>query len=303
MNLKAFGSYRAGGRQYTIAGAPAQRIQFTRATSYNYDPNGTYCIESAYVQYFVPAERNNLPPVVLLHGGGMSGAMWETTPDGRPGWLHGLLTCGFEVHVVDNVERGRAGWIPQLWPGEPILRPLEEAWTLFRFGDAEGFASCTAYPEQQFPVEYLENFARGFTPRWTSTTPMQVAALKSVLLRVGPAILIAHSQGAEVATTAASLSPKNVRRLVLIEPSGFAEHPQILATIPISLVYGDFLDRTPLWRGLTQKWQRFISDARAMDATVSEIDLTQTEKGASHMPMMDRASDRYLETIMQTLIA
>ena len=43
--------------------------------------------------------------------GGLTGACWETTPDGRPGWLHNFLSAGFAVYVLDNVERGRSGFV------------------------------------------------------------------------------------------------------------------------------------------------------------------------------------------------
>ena len=57
----------------------------------------------------------------------MHGSTWETTPDGRPGWINLLLAQGYEVHVLDNVERGRSGFAPGLWRDDPILRSQEEA--------------------------------------------------------------------------------------------------------------------------------------------------------------------------------
>ena len=128
-HLSDFGAYTVGGRMIDVAGRATREINFTPAASFIYDPNGTFAIEHLYVQYFVPASRNAHPPILLLHGGGLTGSTWETTPDGRPGWLHGLLRRGFEVHVVDNVERGRAGWcaIEGIWPDAPIQRSLQEA--------------------------------------------------------------------------------------------------------------------------------------------------------------------------------
>ncbi|MEC7574984.1 MAG: hypothetical protein VX973_08865, partial [Pseudomonadota bacterium] len=99
-----------GGRRVLISGKPTEPLHFTGATSFENDPNGAYHIEQAYVQYFIPAERKHDLPVLLVHGGGMTGANWETTPDGRTGWLHRFLEAGFATYVIDNVERGRAGW-------------------------------------------------------------------------------------------------------------------------------------------------------------------------------------------------
>lgn len=298
LQLKDFGSYRVGGRHHRIQGEPMQRIAFTATTHYDYDPNGTYCVESAYVQYFVPAQRNAQPPVVLLHGGGMSGTMWETTPDGRPGWLHGLLARGYEVHVVDNVERGRAGWLPGIWTGTPLLRTLEDAWSLFRFGDPKDFAARLPYAGQQFPVTHLDTFGFGFIPRWTSTTPRQIDALQALLQKLGRVILLCHSQGGEVGMQATAALPDSVARLITIEPSGFTPHIDALRNVPVVIAYGDYLDRTAFWATLRTRWDDFADALREQGGVIDLLDLTQTMPGASHMPMMDMASDAYLDALL-----
>lgn len=289
LRLAGFGSYRAGGRIEHVSGRPPRDIRFTATTTWRTDPNGAFAVESAYVQYFVPEGRTDDAPVVLLHGGGLTGAMWETTPDGRPGWLQFLLARGREVHVLDNVERGRAGWMPGLWDGEPVLRSLQEAWTLFRLGRAENFAARRPFPGQQFPVEALETFAAGFVPRWTSTTGVQVAALGAVLRRLGRATLVAHSQGGEVAFRAAAAAPDAVAALIAVEPSGFPDDPASLAPVPVTIAHGDHLDTAPIWHGLRTRWHEFA--ARHPATTIT--DLATVTPGASHFPMLDRASDAY----------
>lgn len=49
------------------------------------------------------------PRLVLVHGGGLTGACFGTTPDGRPGWAEHLAASGYDVHVVDQPARGRSG--------------------------------------------------------------------------------------------------------------------------------------------------------------------------------------------------
>ena len=285
--LRDFGSYTAGGRVLRVTEGAPQRVNFTRSTSYEIDPRGHYAIEHAYVQYFVPETRRPGPPVLLVHGGGMSGSCWETTPDGRPGWLHLLLTKGYEVHVIDNVERGRAGFAPGVWDGQPVLRTLEEAWALFRIGPREGFRTRTAYPGQRFPVDHFDSFARTFVPRWLTTSPLQVAALVAVLERTGPALVICHSQGAELAFDAHRKAPHLFRGIIALEPSGLPNAGQDLTDIPVVLCTGDHLDNEPLWIDRKEAWVRFIAQ-RASDGGAASL-LTSDDLGAgnSHMLMMD----------------
>src|SRR3546814_16783887 len=55
-NIARFGSFYAGGRSLEIENRPVRTIAFTDTASMEYDPNGHYHIEQAYVQYFEPAE-------------------------------------------------------------------------------------------------------------------------------------------------------------------------------------------------------------------------------------------------------
>ena len=67
ITLTDFGSFHVGGRRVTLSGQPAETIKFTGATSFENDPNGDYQVEQAYVQYFIPADRQHELPVLLVH--------------------------------------------------------------------------------------------------------------------------------------------------------------------------------------------------------------------------------------------
>ena len=45
-------------------------------------PPGTVIVDQMYFHYRIPAGAAKTP-VVLVHGGGLTGASYETTPDGR----------------------------------------------------------------------------------------------------------------------------------------------------------------------------------------------------------------------------
>ncbi|KOF53657.1 hypothetical protein AD428_12190 [Achromobacter sp. DMS1] len=294
--LADVGSFYAGGRAVRIEGEPVREIAFTRAASLSYDPNGLYRFEQAYVQYFVPARLAQPLPLVLLHGGGMTGAMWEHTPDGRPGWLRHFLRLGHAVYVVDNVERGRAGWAPftQVWPDAPIMRTAEESWSLFRFGRAEDFASRRAFDGQRFPVAAFDAFLPQAVPRWPGNNDAALRGFCAALDRIGPCLVLAHSHGGEVAFRALHERPALVRGLIGIEPSGFSEAVQAAAVTdkPFLFVYGDYLDATPLWTRLAASGEAYAAALAAQGARVEMWKLADMGiAGNSHMLMMDDNSE------------
>jgi len=58
----------------------------------------------------VPAALANAgkPPVVMIHGGGHTGACYLSTPDGRPGWASIFAAAGHDVFVPDWPGHGRS---------------------------------------------------------------------------------------------------------------------------------------------------------------------------------------------------
>lgn len=76
-----------------------------------------------YVQY-TRLEHPVVPyPVCMIHGGGATGALWESTLDGRPGREFSFQQNGFHVNVSDGVERGRSSWaqFPEINEGPPMF--------------------------------------------------------------------------------------------------------------------------------------------------------------------------------------
>src|SRR5260370_513538 len=197
LQIEAMGSFFVGGRTVVVEGEPLRAIEMSRdVPAYTFDPNGTYAIDHAYVSYVIPAGASRVP-VVFAHGGGMTGACWETTPDGRPGWLTSFLRAGWPCFVVDSVAVGRSGWchLPGLSYGEPILRSEQEGWTTFRIGPVDGYRARTAFPGSAFPVDALLALARQTAPRFITTSELAVAALQAAVQKIGPDLLIGHSRG------------------------------------------------------------------------------------------------------------
>lgn len=307
--LEDFGSFHVGGRAVTASGLAPRMLSYTPASPPSpKDPNGRYWIEQAYVQYFIPAGGGERLPLVLLHGGGLTGVTWDKTPDGRDGWLHQFLEAGHAVYVVDQPERGRAGFsvVPGTWDGEPISRPLEEAWTLFRFGLPEGFASRSPFEGCDFPIAELDAFAMQFVPRWTTTRAIHLAAFREVVARVGRCIVVCHSQGGDAAHVVAAERPDLIAGVVALEPSGFSPDP-----LPSDLtgqrylyIYGAHIMAHEMWAALDVVARENVARLTAAGADVTWVDLAERGiAGATHMMMMDRSSARTASLVSDWIAA
>ncbi|MEM7708714.1 MAG: alpha/beta fold hydrolase [Pseudomonadota bacterium] len=295
-----FESFFVGGCRTLVSGRPSKPVSFTAsAPPYTNNQNGHYHLNPAYVQAFLVGQAENL---VLVHGGGFTGSMWESTPDARPGWLQHSVAAGFNTYVIDNVGRGRAGWsatdLDALGP--PITRTEEEAWELFRLGENSGYADRVAFENQRFPTADLDNLTVHFVPRWLDHKSESAAALLALLERIGPSIVVAHSQGTECVFEAVERNADQFKALVLVEPSAVPKSckAMIEPQIPVLLVAGDYLDCLPLWRVLAASYVDLVREIESGGGIAKRLDLNlEVGPGFSHLPMMDIGSDKVFQLI------
>src|SRR5262249_36862168 len=121
--LRGMGSFHIGGRIAEVKGKEVRMIvRQPGGPLTKLDPNGQYMVEQMYVQYFLPKNRKGKFPLLMWHGGGLTGVTYESTPDGRDGWLNMFVRFGWDTYVSDAVERGRSGFASSdVWPDAPIF--------------------------------------------------------------------------------------------------------------------------------------------------------------------------------------
>jgi hypothetical protein len=313
ISLKTMGSFHIGGREVVVSGKPVQEVVMAQGgVPAKIDPNGVYQVEQMYVQYFVPSVEKGKLPLLLWHGGGLTGVTYETTPDGREGWLNYFVKQGWTVYNSDAMERGRSGWakFPDVFPTEPIFLTKENPFERFRIGAGAGsyhkdVAKMKPLPGSQFPLEGYDNFTKQGVPRWTSTDAPTIAAYTELVDKVCPCVVLAHSQGGPFAYRVAQARPDKVKALVLVEPAGIgdAKLPDTLKNTPNVSVYGDFIAQDSRWPTMRANNLRFHDSIRAAGGRPEVIDLPAMGiKGNSHMLMMDKNNLEIAALIQQWLV-
>lgn len=313
LSIQEQGSFAIGGRVVNAPGTfdPVAQGAYTPTPN----PRGqTAHGDHAYVFYQVPVDARRLP-LVFWHGHGQSAKTWETTPDGREGFQTLFLRNRYPVYLLDQPRRGRAG--KSTVPIEIPATPDEQMWFgVFRLG-----VWPTLFPGVAFSREpdALDQFFRQAVP---NTGPYDVDvntdAVSSLFTRIGPGILVTHSQSGTLGWRTA-LRNQNIRAIVSFEPGGdflfpVGEGPTLtfggrpftpptiaqadfarLTRIPIVVYYGDNIPDQPSANPGQEQWRVFRDVARQWRDTVNRHggDVTLVElpsvgiRGNTHFPMSD----------------
>ena len=214
---------------------------------------GSIMINQMYVNYRIP-KTVSAPPIVMVHGSGHTGVTYETTPDGREGWATYFARKGFPVYVVDHVGRGRSGFDPtpinrartqsdaKSVPDIP-LTTRERAWGSFRLGATYP----NFYSGSQFPSDALDSYFSQLVPNAEVTLAgggkNTVSALAALLDRIGPAIVLVHSQSGAYGLDLVRQRSDKMRAFVEIEgacgPLSTDEVAKHFAKVPLLAVFGD----------------------------------------------------------------
>jgi pimeloyl-ACP methyl ester carboxylesterase len=310
--LRGMGSLHVGGRIVEISGKPVRDIvRVPGGPSSKLDPNGQYQVEQMYAQYFLPKDRKGKVPLLMWHGGGLTGVTYETTPDGREGWLNMFVRKGWDTYVSDAVERGRSGFASSdVWPGEPIFITYADPFERFRIGAGEGSwnpdpAKQKLMPNDQFPVEAYANYMKQIVPRWLSTDDAVIAGYVALVDKVCPCVLLTHSQGGSFGFKVAEQRPDKIKAIVAVESAsaGTLEKAPALKNIPILMVFGDNVDLHPRWVAYRKLDLAYADAVRAAGGKVDVINLPDIGiKGNSHMMMMDKNNAAVADVIQGWLV-
>lgn len=306
IRIKEVGSFFAGGRMVTLTGQPKHQVQVARnAPTRTVDMNGDYVTGQCYVQVLRQIAPRFDAPLMFWHGGGMTGAMWEATPDGRPGWHSFFLNAGFDTYICDAVERGRAGWspYPQIYRDDPVFRTQNDVWSMFRFGPEGGYATDPSarrpFDGLRFPLGVLDRFGAQFVPRWTTHAEMTLAAYYEALNQVGPVWLIAHSQGGNFALEAAATHPEFFKGVVILEPASAPAATGKAAQVPHLILWGDNLNEFPIWRAYRAATDRYAAQLQADGGRVEVLDLpAKGIVGNTHAMMMDDNAEQIADMVL-----
>jgi pimeloyl-ACP methyl ester carboxylesterase len=204
---------------------------------YDQPVDPTYMYGQMYVRYQIPLDkgrhhhgkwsRAKKLPVVMIHGGGQLGTSFTGTPDDRPGWADYFLREGWPVYVVDQPGRGRSIYVEAVYGERGMLNieGLEDRFTATREAmlwpqaalhtQWPGSGKVGSYPFDQFIASQARGMADArLQEQFTSD------ALVALLDKIGPAVLLTHSQSGPHGWLAADRRPDLVKALLVVEPNG-----------------------------------------------------------------------------------
>jgi pimeloyl-ACP methyl ester carboxylesterase len=179
-----------------------------------------------YVQVIEPAKVTQRYPIMMIHGTAQTGNNFLAAPDGRPGWVHDFASRGYRVYVVDQVGRARSGTSSKRYG--PYATPPMAFIQLIIGQKASGLwpqvTLHTQWPGDpvpgdpffdQFVAQQVEYIASG-----VKTEEMNLPANLALLEKIGPAIMLTHSQSGVFGWKLADMRPDLVKAHVAVEPNG-----------------------------------------------------------------------------------
>jgi hypothetical protein len=265
-----------------------------------------------YVQYVLPKARKGKYPLLMWHGGGLTGVTYESTPDGREGWMNMFVRKGWDTYVSDAVERGRSGFAsPDVWSDAPIFLNYQDPYERFRIGAGEGSWNADPsrrklLPGSQFPAEAYDNYMKQSVPRWLSTDKAIIDAYVALVDKVCPCVLLTHSQGGSFGFKVAEQRPDKIKAIVAVEAAtaGVIANAPKLKDVPVLMIFGDYVDEHPRWAAYKKTDMEYGKAIKAAGGSVDWINLPEIGiKGNSHMMMQDKNNAAIADVIQKWLAA
>jgi len=294
--LKAIGSFFVGG----------QRTEIRHSGGVGATRPGHIWDGGMYVQYMIPSASRPRVPVVMWSGGCHTGKSFETTPDGREGWDTIFVRAGHPVYIVDATYRGRSPIsqesVAAVRAGDAAPGALPNLLTCDEELAVDGFRLRNS----NFPIGALDQYLAQLVPDWFFSAQNGPApnskALIALLEKIGPSVVLAHSQGGLSVYPTLIARPDLFTAYVAIEALGSCTAiadagTAFPATVPILVMAGD-----PIVAGAPPPFG--IESCRKVAAGHPALRLSIDYlpdagiRGNSHMMMLDSNNRQIADRIM-----
>src|SRR3954451_18928625 len=212
----------------------------------------TYMAGQMYVDVRIPAKQTQPYPIIMVHGGTRSATTFFGTPDGREGWAQYFVRQGYAVYVVDQPGRGRSGFLAA------ATGPMQNS---TRDNSASRFVSQAKFklwPQAALHTQWPGNgeaddpatlqLAMSQLPAikdFEKQQPLVRDALIALVDKIGPSILMTHSQVGAFGWPVADARPDKVKAILAIEQNGppgraleFVGAPDYFKEGKLALTYG-----------------------------------------------------------------
>ena len=180
-----------------------------------------------YAEFQIPAHQRHPYPIVFIHGGAQTGTNFTGTPDGREGWAQFFLREGYAVYVVDQAGRGRSAYVNDLYGPQstPNLDFVQQRFTAIENYNKWPQAHLhTQWPGKGTPGDPIFDQFFASQVQAMVSFPLQQElsseGIVALLEKIGPAILLTHSQSGATGWPVADAKPELVKAIVAVEPSG-----------------------------------------------------------------------------------
>jgi len=180
-----------------------------------------------YAEYRIPLKQTHPWPIVMIPGACCSGTDFTGTPDGREGWAQFFVRQGYAVYVVDPVGRGRAAYQTAVYgatagPGIEGVQRFFVATERYKLWPQAHLH--TQWPGSGAPGDpFFDQFYASVLPSIADATVTQTLnrdAILALVEKIGPAIMLTHSQSAAFGWLVADVRPDMVKGLIGVEPNG-----------------------------------------------------------------------------------
>jgi hypothetical protein len=285
--LERQGSFTAGG---TIAGEGDKTI---------------HC-DHGFVEFQIPVHPRKIA-LFLWHSSSVQ--VWQNRWDGGEGYQSIFLRRGFPVYLWDGPRVGRGNWGCEDYTYKAIPGRDQQNFMAWRFGSA--YPSW--YPGVQFPTQDAEAWNQATSARYDEfdipkNAELEAAAAARAIDRIGPSVLVTNSAGGWRALLAALHSDK-VKAIVAYEDPGYVfpegEGPDAkpgpfgpshvplaefekLTRIPIQFVWGDNIDKSPIWQAQFRLCQQFVEILNRHGGHAEILELPRVGlRGNTHLAFAD----------------